>query len=129
LISTASFHDGRTTGALALSFKRHQLRDEGRHVVGRVLAVEQQPVEAGEAEDLGRDRVGERAPAADQRLAGTERRLNEFGKARYGSGDVMGCSGESGKDQSSLTPPAATTVAQRFCSRSKKVENSAGDIV
>ena len=59
-------HDRRADAVL----QRHQLRDEGRHVVRRVLAVEQQPVEAGDAEHLGRDRVGERAPAADQRLAG-----------------------------------------------------------
>ena len=58
--------DDRRAGAV---LQRHQLRNEGRDVVGRVLAVEQQPVEAGDAEDLGGDRVGERAPAADQRLA------------------------------------------------------------
>jgi hypothetical protein len=51
-----------------------------------VLAVEQQPVEAGDAEDLGGDRVGERAPAADQRLAGEETPLERVrkGAVRFG---------------------------------------------
>jgi hypothetical protein len=75
-------HDRRAGAVL----ERHQLRDEGGDVVGRVLAVEQQPVEAGKAEDLGRDRVGERAPAADQRLAGAEAPLERVrqGAVRIG---------------------------------------------
>jgi len=51
-MTTGSFHGGRTTGALALSLQGHELRHQRAHVVGRVLAVEQQPVEARQAEHL-----------------------------------------------------------------------------
>ena len=38
-------------------FQCHQLRHQREHVIGRVLGVEQYPVEAGHAEHLGRDRT------------------------------------------------------------------------
>ena len=72
LITTVSFHGGRTTGALDAVLERHQLRHQREHVVGRVLGVEQDPVEAGHAEHFGGDRASQRRPAADQAFAGDQ---------------------------------------------------------
>src|SRR5258708_6902094 len=61
----------RDGGARAV-LQRHQLTDEGLKVVRRVLAVDEQPVEAGVAEDLGGDAVGQRSPATDEDLSGEQ---------------------------------------------------------
>ena len=44
---------------------RLQLRQQSRNLVRRVLAVEQQPVEAAVGDDLGRDVAGQAAPESD----------------------------------------------------------------
>ena len=69
-------HD-RRTGAV---FQRHQLRNERGHVVGRVFAVKQYPVESGHAQHFGGDGVGQRRPAADQLFAGPQITLEAVGK-------------------------------------------------
>ena len=54
-------------GRAAAVFQRHELRDESGHVVGRVLAVEQYPVEAGHAQAVTPDGPSR---AAFRRFAG-----------------------------------------------------------
>ena len=49
--------------------QRLQLLQEHRHLVGRVLAVEQQPVEIGQPGQLGRDVAGHAHPESDEPLA------------------------------------------------------------
>ena len=58
-------HDaGRRAGLRGL-----QLQQDVRHVVGRMLGVEQEPVEAGVRDDLGGDRAAQAAPQPDLKLA------------------------------------------------------------
>jgi hypothetical protein len=54
------------------AFQRHELRHEGGHVIGRVLAVEKDPVETGKTENLCRDWGRQRGPASDQALAAAQ---------------------------------------------------------
>ena len=46
-----------------------QLRQHVRHLVGRMLGVEKEPVEARMGDDLGRDRAAQAAPQADLQVA------------------------------------------------------------
>ncbi len=54
---------------------RLQLRQQVGDVIRRVLAVEEQPVEAGVAHDVCRDIAAQAAPQADLQLAGGDRML------------------------------------------------------
>ena len=49
-----------------------QLREHHRQLVGRMLGVEEQPVEAGSGDHLHRKVTGQAAPQADLRFAGLE---------------------------------------------------------
>ena len=56
---------------------RLQLRQRAAHVVGRVFAVDQQPLEARGGAHLGRVGLGQRKPQADLRPLGRQRLLEE----------------------------------------------------
>ena len=56
--------------------RAQQLRQQLRLVAAAVLEVDEQPVEAGQAERLGRQRRAERQEAAEQGLAGCETGLH-----------------------------------------------------
>jgi hypothetical protein len=69
---TGSFTGGRTTGGLGLSLSAINRGISVRHVVGSVFGIEQQPIEPGEAENFGGDRVRKRTPAANEAFAGKD---------------------------------------------------------
>src|SRR5262245_30958503 len=62
-----------------------QLREQARNLVGRVLAVEQDPIEAGIRHDLGRDVAGETAPQADLQAAGRNGVLERVDRKVHGA--------------------------------------------
>ncbi len=85
VVPVRAHHGGRRA-----VFERHQLRDERERVVGCVFAVEQDPVEAGQPQHLGRDRAAQLAPAPDEPLSCHHilaKRVRE-GRVRSGAGHV-----------------------------------------
>ena len=63
-----------------------ELRNEGGNFVGRVLAVDDDPVKTGEAEHLGHDGAGHRAPATDQTLTSDQALAKAVGDSNIGGG-------------------------------------------
>jgi hypothetical protein len=68
-----------------------KLLQHGAHVVGGVLTVEQQPVEAASGQGLGRVGVGQADPAADLCISRLERGFEGVvGNVHHGNGGAFG---------------------------------------
>ena len=65
LISAVSLTFGRTIGRQRVGGEGLELGEDAELVAGRMLGVEQQPVEAGAGDRLGGEAVDQRDPEAD----------------------------------------------------------------
>ena len=83
-LTTAMTTTNGTSKRASDDAETQRLRQDERRVVRGVLAVDQQPVEAGSGHDFNAVGARERHPEADLRLAGADRVLEGVGRHVHG---------------------------------------------